>query len=108
MFAAAELGHRVSDAAYRRAEPELHAQLLQVQYQLLEQARFPVYILINSVDGAGKGETVHALNEWMDPRHIHTRAFGAMNPEERQHPAMWRFWRTLPPRGKIGIYFGSP
>ena len=107
MFAAAELGHRVSDAAYRRAEPELRAQLLQAQYQLLEQARVPVYILINGVDGAGKGETVHVLNEWMDPRHIHTHAFGAMNSEERQHPAMWRFWRTLPPKGKIGIYFGS-
>jgi polyphosphate:AMP phosphotransferase len=107
MFESAELGHEVSDAAYRRAETELRAQLLQAQYQLLEQARFPVLILINGVDGAGKGETVNLFNEWMDPRHIHTHAFDDSTPEERVHPAMWRFWRTLAPKGKIGIYFGS-
>ena len=64
-------------------------------------------ILVNGVDGAGKGETVNLFNEWMDPRHIHTHAFGAMTDEEREHPEMWRFWRALPPKGRIGILFGS-
>jgi polyphosphate:AMP phosphotransferase len=59
------------------------------------------------VDGAGKGETVNLFNEWMDPRHIHTHAFGAMTDAEREHPEMWRFWRVLPPKGRIGILFGS-
>ncbi|MGZ8256951.1 MAG: polyphosphate:AMP phosphotransferase, partial [Gallionella sp.] len=27
--------------------------------------------------------------------------------EERQHPPMWRYWRALPPKGKIGVFFGS-
>jgi thymidylate kinase len=27
-----------------------------------------VIILINGIEGAGKGETVKLLNEWMDPR----------------------------------------
>src|SRR6185503_3742428 len=26
---------------------------------------------------------------------------------ERERPEMWRFWRELPPRGHIGILFGS-
>jgi len=30
-----------------------------------------------------------------------------MSDEERERPAMWRFWRALPPKGKIGVYFGS-
>jgi polyphosphate:AMP phosphotransferase len=107
MFESAELGHSVSDAAFRRAEPGLRTGLLAAQYEVLEQARFPVIILIGGVDGAGKGETVNLLNEWMDPRHIHTHAFGDPGPEERAHPRMWRFWRTLPPKGRIGIYFGS-
>ena len=62
---------------------------------------------MNGVDGAGKGETVNLFNEWMDPRHIHTHAFGAMTDAEREHPEMWRFWRALPPKGRIGILFGS-
>ena len=27
--------------------------------------------------------------------------------EEIERPRFWRFWRVLPPRGKIGIFFGS-
>src|SRR5205814_9165161 len=26
---------------------------------------------------------------------------------ERERPPMWRFWRVLPPKGRIGILFGS-
>ncbi|HVY62525.1 MAG TPA: polyphosphate:AMP phosphotransferase, partial [Planctomycetota bacterium] len=59
------------------------------------------------VDGAGKGETVNVLNEWMDPRHIQTNAPGEPSDEERERPPMWRFWRLLPPKGKIGIFFGA-
>jgi polyphosphate kinase 2 (PPK2 family) len=43
----------------------------------------------------------------MDPRHIRTYAFGEMTDSEREHPEMWRFWRALPPKGHIGILFGS-
>jgi len=43
----------------------------------------------------------------MDPRHIRTVAYGEPSDEERERPMMWRFWRSLPPRGKIGVVFGS-
>lgn len=107
MFESAEIGHKVRREDYHREEPELRAALLDAQYRLLEQARFPVIVLVNGVDGAGKGETVNLLNEWMDPRHIRTEAFGAVAPDERDRPAMWRFWQALPPKGHIGILFGS-
>ncbi len=106
MFESAELGHAVSKASYARAVPKLRSALLDAQYDLFENGRFPVIILISGVDGAGKGETLHLLNEWMDPRHIRTAAFGAPSDEERERPPMWRYWRALPPRGKIGILFG--
>ncbi len=107
MFESAEIGHKVSKAEYRRAEPELRRALLDAQYQLLEKAKFPVIILVNGVDGAGKGETVNLFNEWMDPRHIHTHAFGPSSDAELARPEMWRFWKALPPKGKIGVLFGS-
>jgi len=107
MFESAEIGHRLGKKEYRKQEPVLRQALLAAQYRLLEAAKFPVIVLVNGVDGAGKGETVNLLNEWMDPRHIHTRAFGPMTEEERERPEMWRFWRELPPKGRIGIHFGS-
>ena len=107
MFESAEIGHKLTKSEYRREEPKLRQALLAAQYGLLENGKFPVIILVNGVDGAGKGETVNLFNEWMDPRHIHTHAFGAMADAEREHPEMWRFWRALPPKGRIGILFGS-
>ncbi len=107
MFESAELGHRIDRDEYRRREPVLRAALLQAQVALSAQKRFPVLIVIGGVDGAGKGETVNLLNEWMDPRHIDTHAFGAPSDEEAERPRMWRFWRVLPPKGRLGILFGA-
>jgi polyphosphate:AMP phosphotransferase len=107
MFESAELGHELSKAQYKKIEPKLRADLLDAQYELAKNGRFPVVIVISGVRGAGKGETVNLLNEWMDPRHIHTHAFDYPSDEERDRPPMWRFWRVLPPKGRIGILFGS-
>ena len=107
MFESAEIGHKLSKGEYKRIEPRLRADLLDAQYDLYKNGKFPVIVLISGVRGAGKGETVNLLNEWMDPRHIHTHAFDSPSDEERERPPMWRFWRALPPRGRIGILFGS-
>ena len=107
MFESAEIGHKLKKSEYKREEPKLRQRLLDLQYDLLEKGSFQTIILVNGVDGAGKGETVNLLNEWMDPRHIHTHAFGAMTDVEREHPEMWRFWQALAPKGRVGILFGS-
>ncbi|MGZ5661335.1 MAG: polyphosphate:AMP phosphotransferase [Usitatibacter sp.] len=107
MFESAEIGHKLGKTEYKREEPKLRQRLLDLQYALLKKGGFQTIILVNGVDGAGKGETVNLLNEWMDPRHIQTRAFGAMSDVERERPEMWRFWRALAPKGHVGILFGS-
>jgi len=107
MFESAELGHKLSKEAYKKIEPQLRADLLDAQYALFKAGSFPVIILISGVRGAGKGETVNLLNAWMDPRHIHTHAFDNPTDEELERPPMWRYWRALPPKGKIGMLFGS-
>src|SRR5512140_15144 len=107
MFESAELGHTIDKATYEKELPELRQALLAAQDRVLEAAKFLVIILINGVDGAGKGETVNLLNEWMDPRHIQTHSFGDPSDEEAERPRMWRYWRALPPKGTIGILFGA-
>jgi polyphosphate:AMP phosphotransferase len=107
MFEAAELDHTVAKADYKREEAELRRALLEAQRALGEQRRFPVLILIAGVEGAGKSETVHLLNEWMDPRFIEVTGFALPTEEEAAHPPMWRFWRALPRKGRIGVFFGA-
>lgn len=107
MFESAELGHRIDKTTFRKEVPALREALLGAQAELLESRKFPVIILVSGVEGAGKGETVNVLSEWMDPRHIQVHALDEPTDEERERPYMWRFWRKLPPRGKIGVFVGS-
>lgn len=106
MFEAAELGRTVSKEEYRSEVAGLRWQLLDAQRQL-RTAPFPLIVVFGGVDGAGKSETVHLLNEWMDPRWIVTRAFDEPSEEERERPPDWRFWRDLPARGQIGLFLSS-
>ena len=107
MFESAELGHKISKAVWKKEVPELREALLDAQLDLHQSKRFPVILLVAGVDCAGKGETVNLLNEWMDPRHIETHAIRDLTDEELERPQMFRYWRVLPPRGKIGVFIGT-
>lgn len=107
MFESAELGHKISKSEYKKEVPSLREELLNVQLELKESASFPVIILVGGLDGAGRGATVNLLNEWMDPRFIQTHGMGEPTDEELDRPMMWRFWRALPPKGRIGVFLGS-
>jgi len=107
MFESAELDHKLSKSVYKREESRLRERLLNAQYDLKENGRFPVLILIAGVEGGGKGETVNQLNDWMDSRHVLTHGFAEPSDEERERPHLWRFWKALPPKGKVGVFFGA-
>ena len=107
MFESAEIGHKISKDAYRAEVPALRAALLDAQIELYERKKMPVLVLISGQDGSGKGETINLLYEWMDPRVLSTLAFADPTDEERDRPYMWRYWRSLPPKGRIGIFAGS-
>ncbi len=106
MFEAAELGRKISKVTYDRELPKLRSALLEAHFAL-KNTRRQVIVIISGADGAGKGEAVHRLNEWLDPRGVDTHAFWQPSDEERERPPYWRFWRALPARGRIGILFGS-
>jgi polyphosphate:AMP phosphotransferase len=106
MFEAAELGHTVTPQRYNTRLPRLRTRLLNAHLALRSQ-KFPVIVIVSGADGAGKGELVQRLNEWLDPRGVSTHAFWTQSDEERERPEFWRFWRAMPGRGRIGIFFGS-
>jgi polyphosphate:AMP phosphotransferase len=107
MFEAAEIKHKVDKATFEREEPRLRESLLAAQKALTEKKPFEVVILVAGLAGSGKGEVLATLNEWMDPRLLETSACDQPTDEERERPYMWRFWRALPPKGRIGTFLYS-
>jgi len=106
MFRTAEIGRKISKDEYEQLAAPLRIQLLEVQ-QRIRTSGFPAIVVFAGVDGAGKGETINKLNEWMDPRWIVTRAYGPPSDEERERPEFWRYWRDLPGRGSLGLFLRS-
>jgi len=106
MFEAVELGREVDEDAFEARVPELREELLELQFRL-RTARVSVVVVIAGTEGSGKGETVNELCEWLDARAVATHALGRPSEEERERPEFFRFWRRLPPYGRIAIFFGS-
>jgi AMP-polyphosphate phosphotransferase len=106
VFEVAELGAKVDKARYAEEEAALVTALLEAQ-RAVRAAKVPVLVVVSGVEGAGKNEVVNRLTEWFDPRGVQVNAFWDETDEERERPAWWRFWRRLPPRGSIGLFYGS-
>jgi polyphosphate:AMP phosphotransferase len=106
MFASAKVGRTLSKEAYKDAVEDLRTRLLEAQISANEK-NIPIYLIIAGMEGAGKGEVVNALVEWLDARGVNVYAFWEETDDERLRPRPWRFWKAMPRRGEIGVFFGG-
>jgi polyphosphate:AMP phosphotransferase len=107
MFESLRMTHEIGKAEFRAEQPRLRGQLIDAQFDLLESEAFPVIVLLSGLDAPGRGAAAKQLLSWMDPRHI--RPYASMGPsdEERDRPRMWRFWRALPAKGRLGLFLNA-
>jgi len=103
MFRTAELGQTASKRDFKARARSLRQRFLEAQILLSHDAKFNVIIDFAGVDGAGKGSTVSLLHAWLDTRLLTTNAFGPLTEAQRERPKFWRFWRALPPKGRMGL-----
>ncbi len=106
MAKAPYLRGRITKKEYEARLPELRHELVQLQVAL-KAAPFKIVLIAAGVDGAGRGDAINTLMGWLDPRGVETFSLRTPSDEERERPLMWRFWRSLPTGGRIGIYAGS-
>lgn len=106
MFEAVCLGRTLPKSEFAQQETVLRQRLLDAQFQLKQQNK-AVLILLAGVDGARKSDVIDRLNKWMDTRSIQVHAFWNESEEETERPFYWRFWRRMPARKTIGIFFAG-
>lgn len=97
---------QLSKKAYERQVRKIRERLAQLQVKL-KDAPFTVLLILAGPEGAGRGDLINTLGGWLDPRGVENFAFHDQTDEERERPLLWRFWRSLPAIGRIGIYTGS-
>ena len=95
------------DLSVKKQRQALCEELLDAQFELHKASLGPVLLLISGNDLAGKAELIYTFYDWLDNRHLNTRAFTLPRGVERKMPRLWRYWRSLPPAGTLGFYLGS-
>jgi len=103
MLEKVDLKQKIEKKAYEKILPPLMDRLYQAQKLSWDQG-VPVIILFEGWDAAGKGTSIHALTQPLDPRGYRIYPIRAPRTYENNHPWLWRFWSKLPARGEWAIY----
>lgn len=107
MFDSAKLAHKLDKTQFKTIEPDLRERLLNAQFQLIDQKRRSLLVLIHGADGSGKGAVLNRLYSWLDAHKLRTLTFEDGTHEVNAHPPMWNYWRQLPVFSEIAVVLGS-
>ena len=100
-------GRRLTKLEYAHELPRLQDRLLDAQFELRERRERAVVMIVTGIPAAGRSEVVNELLGWLDPKLVTVYGFKACTDAERERPALWRYWRITPPRGRIAILHGG-
>lgn len=93
------------DRELKAALTEVRDALLGAQLELKRTKACSVVLIITGVPSAGRSEVVNDLLSWLDPKHVSVYSPDREACEDFERPLMWRYWRNLPARGRIGVFF---
>ena len=100
-------GRRLTKLEYQHELPQLQDGLLDAQFELRKSRPRAVVVIVTGIPAAGRSEVVNELLGWLDPKFDTVYGFRAPNDVERQRPPLWRYWRVMPPKGRIAILHGG-
>jgi PPK2 family polyphosphate:nucleotide phosphotransferase len=78
--------------------------LAEEQEKLYAQDRRSLLLVFQAMDAAGKDGTIKHVMSGVNPQGCQVTSFKQPSEEELDHDWMWRCWRALPERGRIGVF----
>src|SRR5687768_6044702 len=78
--------------------------LTELQDMLYGQDRWSLLLIFQAMDAAGKDGTIKHVMSGVNPQGCQVYSFKAPSSEELDHDFLWRTTRSLPERGRIGIF----
>ncbi len=83
---------------------EMQTRMQDLQDKLYAQDRLSLLLVFQAMDAAGKDGTIRTVMSGVNPQGCHVVSFKAPTVHELDHDWLWRVYRELPERGKIGIF----
>jgi PPK2 family polyphosphate:nucleotide phosphotransferase len=78
--------------------------LAEEQDMLYAQDRWSLLLLFQAMDAAGKDSTIKHVMSGVNPQGCQVFSFKQPSQENLNHDFMWRYFKSLPERGRIGIF----
>lgn len=78
--------------------------LAALQDMLYAQDRWSLLLIFQAMDAAGKDGTIKHVMSGINPQGCQVYSFKSPSPEELDHDFLWRCFKCLPERGRIGIF----
>ena len=78
--------------------------LARLQDKLYAQDRWAVLLIFQAMDAAGKDGAIKHVMSGVNPQGCQVFSFKAPTSEEIDHDYLWRCLKSLPERGRIGIF----
>ncbi len=80
------------------------ADLTETQQLLYADDRYSLLIIFQAMDAAGKDGTIKHVMSGVNPQGCQVFSFKKPSAEDLDHNFLWRFMKSLPERGRIGIF----
>ncbi|MFN0008345.1 MAG: ADP-polyphosphate phosphotransferase [Planctomycetota bacterium] len=93
-----------SDESYAKLLSEHVARLSELQTRLYAHDRYSLLLIFQAMDAAGKDGAIRHIMSGVNPQGCQVFSFKHPSAEELDHDFLWRTTRSLPERGRIGIF----
>jgi PPK2 family polyphosphate:nucleotide phosphotransferase len=101
---AKELGKEAIKERAAEILEESRKQLAEAQELLYASDTHSVLIILQAMDAAGKDGTIRHVMAGVNPQGCQVFSFKKPSAEELDHNFLWRYMKSLPERGRIGIF----
>ncbi|MBB6237856.1 PPK2 family polyphosphate:nucleotide phosphotransferase [Pedobacter sp. AK013] len=75
-----------------------------LQEKLYASGKHSVLIIFQAMDAAGKDSAIEHVMSGLNPQGCQVYSFKVPTSEEYEHDFLWRHYKALPERGRIGIH----
>lgn len=78
--------------------------LRELQNVLYAHDKYSILLIFQAMDAAGKDGTIKHVMSGVNPQGCQVYSFKQPSSEELDHDYLWRIYKSLPERGRIGIF----
>jgi PPK2 family polyphosphate:nucleotide phosphotransferase len=93
-----------ADKSYKKRLAKLVDEFDDLQRRLYAADKHSVLLVFQAMDAAGKDSTIRAVMSGIDPTGCQVFSFKQPSSEELDHDFLWRTAKSLPQRGRIGVF----